>query len=122
MDGRLALGAPTRWAQRVAVASHVALAIALAVIAKFPGWLLALPLLLPLPGLWRGKAYTYKWSSMLIVFYVGGLLAEAKANPASGPLALTLASVAALEFLALVAYVRFAAVDRLNSLNRDAPL
>jgi uncharacterized membrane protein len=82
------------------------------VVAKFPGWLLALPLLLPLPGLWRGKPYTHAWCSMLIVFYVGGLLAEAWANPDSGPRAMALASLAALEFIALVSFVRFAAVDR----------
>ena len=29
----------------------------------------ALPLLLPLPGIWAGKRYTYQWSSMLILAY-----------------------------------------------------
>lgn len=28
-----------------------------------------LPLLLPLPGILRGKRYTYQWSSMLILLY-----------------------------------------------------
>jgi uncharacterized membrane protein len=111
MDGRLASGAPTRWVRGIALACHVALAIALAVLAKFPGWLLALPLLLPLPGLWRGKAYTYAWCSMLIVFYAGGFLMEAWANPETSRMAIPLAIVAAVEFCALVLYVRFAAVD-----------
>ena len=112
MDGTLASGAPTRWARIVALASHAGLTLALAVVAKFPGWLLALPLLLPLPGLWRGKAYTYAWCSMLIVFYIGALLAEAWANAEGATRAFAMASLAAVEFLALVLYVRFAAVDR----------
>lgn len=29
----------------------------------------ALPLLLPLPGILRGKRYTYQWASMLILLY-----------------------------------------------------
>ena len=29
-----------------------------------------LPLLLPLPGILRGKRYTYQWSSMLILLYL----------------------------------------------------
>lgn len=81
-------------------------------LAKFPGWLLALPLLLPLPGLWRRKPYTHAWCSMLIVFYAGGLLAEAWANPETAARAFALASLAAAEFVALVLFVRFAAVDR----------
>lgn len=90
----------------------MALTVALAVVAKFPGWLLAVPLLLPLPGLWRARPYTHAWCSMLIVFYVGGLLAEAWANPESATRAFALALLAAAEFIALVLFVRFAAVDR----------
>lgn len=112
MDGRLASGVPTRWARYVALGCHVALTVALAVVARFPGWLLALPLLLPLPGLWRAQPYTYAWCSMLIVFYVGGFLAEGWANPDGATRAFALATLAAAEFIALVLYVRFAAVDR----------
>ena len=128
MDGRLAPGAdgrgpgvPTRWANRIALACHVALTIALAVVAKFPGWLLALPLLAPLPGLWRGKPYTHAWCSMLLVFYAGGLLAEAWANPEGATRAFALATVAAAEFIALVLYVRFAAVDRRRAAATSLP-
>jgi uncharacterized membrane protein len=120
MDGRLAPGAPTRWAHRIALACHIALTVALAVLAEFPGWLLAVPLLLPLPGLWRGKPYTHAWSSMLVVFYVGGFLAEAWADPAGATRAVALASLAAAEFIALVLYVRFAAVDRRRAAAADA--
>jgi uncharacterized membrane protein len=112
MDGRLTPGVPTRWAHRIALACHIVLTAALAVLAQFPGWLLALPLLLPLPGLWRGKPYTHAWCSMLVVFYIGGFLAEAWANPRSATPAFALALLGAAEFVALVLYVRFAAVDR----------
>jgi len=33
-----------------------------------------LPLALALPGLWQGKAYTFKWTSLLIWLYVGEAL------------------------------------------------
>lgn len=72
---------------------------------------LALPLLLPLRGLWLGRPYTYAWSSMLLVFYAGALLLEATANPARRPLALTLAVIAAIEFCALTLFVRARAVE-----------
>lgn len=42
----------------------------------WPVALLCLPLLFPLPGLFRGKAYTYGWASLLIMFYFAYLLTE----------------------------------------------
>jgi uncharacterized membrane protein len=33
-----------------------------------------LPLAIALPGLWRGKPYTFKWMSLMIWFYVGEAL------------------------------------------------
>lgn len=32
------------------------------------------PLAIALPGLWRGKPYTFKWMSLMIWFYVGEAL------------------------------------------------
>ena len=62
------------------------------------------------PGLWRGRPYTYAWASMLIVFYVAGLLVIGR------PLTLALACVAALEFCGLVLYVRARSLEaRLTS-------
>lgn len=75
------------------------------------GPLLALPLLLPLRGLWLGRPYTYAWGSMLLVFYVALLLAEATANPARRPFVLALAVIAAIEFCALLLYVRARSVE-----------
>ncbi|MEY4014564.1 MAG: hypothetical protein RLZZ290_1428 [Pseudomonadota bacterium] len=33
-------------------------------------WLKVVPLALALPGLWRGKVYTYQWMSLLVWLYV----------------------------------------------------
>ena len=94
------------------------LLVALPAIARLPGALFALPLLAPLPGLWRGRAYTHAWSSLLIVFYAAGFLVEAKSRPDSAPW-LVLSFVAAAEFVALVLYVRFSRVDRLRSASAE---
>ena len=74
------------------------------------GALFALPLLLPLPGLWRGRPYTHAWAAMLVVFYVGGLLAEGWARPERAPW-FALAGLATLELIALMLYVRFRGVE-----------
>jgi uncharacterized membrane protein len=112
MPGRLAPGAPTRWARRLALGAHVALLVALPALAQLTGALCALPLLVPLPGLVRGRPYTYAWASMLVVFYAAGLLVAAKSG--AGPQWLALAILAALEFCALVLFVRFSRVDLLR--------
>lgn len=41
------------------------------------------PLLLPLPGLWRGSRYTAAWASLLIIPYMLFGLVEVVANPAA---------------------------------------
>lgn len=99
-----------RW---TALALHVAL-LALLVIRSGPGsgaiW--ALPLLAPLPGLWAGRSYTQAWASMLIAFYVAGYLSEAVVDPEAKWPAIGMASLAALEFVALTLAVRFRARER----------
>ncbi|MGH8481574.1 MAG: DUF2069 domain-containing protein [Nevskiaceae bacterium] len=91
---------------RVAVlAAHAALLAGVPLAGGLTGAVLALPLLAPLPGLWRGRPYTYAWASMLVVFYIAGLLV------ARSPLTLALAGIGALEFLALVLFVRARSVE-----------
>lgn len=54
----------------------------------WPVVLLCLPLLLPLPGLLRGKTYTYGWASLLVMFYFAYLITEylaSSARPAVAP-------------------------------------
>jgi uncharacterized membrane protein len=65
-----------RWTRRVALGSVLAL-IALGLAWEL--WLAptgsgtlaikVLPLLLPLPGLWRARMYTYRWLSLLVWLY-----------------------------------------------------
>lgn len=88
------------------------------------GSLLPLLLLLPLPGLVRGHTYTYGWASLLLSFICAGLLAEGVADPARQLLWWTLASLAALDFSAVVLYVRFTQRERIaqrESSNAAAP-
>ena len=103
----------SRWAYRVTVASHLALIV---VIALRSGWgvpmILVLPLLFPLPGLLRGRDYTFAWSTMLLVFYVGGYLAAGHANPAEKWACFGVAAVAALEFVSLSVYVKARSKER----------
>lgn len=65
-------------------------------------WLVAkaLPLLLPLPGLLRGKRYTYQWTTLLVLAYFaeGTVRAVSEAGPVR-----TLASAEAVLALALFA-------------------
>lgn len=103
----------SRWAYRLTVASHLAL---IAVIALRSGWdvpiILVLPLLFPLPGLLRGRDYTFAWATMLLVFYVGGYLAAGHANPADKWACFGVAALAALEFVSLSIYVKARSKER----------
>ena len=96
----------------VVLACHALLTAALALLGGVLGALLALPLLAPLRGLWLGQAYTYAWASMMLVFYLGALLMEASSRADHRSVALALALVAAVEFCALMLYVRARAVEK----------
>jgi uncharacterized membrane protein len=113
---------PSLWARRVAVVSHLALIV---VIALRAGWgvplFLVLPLLFPLPGLLRGHDYTYAWSTMLLVFYVGGYLAAGHANPADKWACFGVAALAALEFVSLSVYVKARSKERTYIKAQSAP-
>jgi len=56
-----------------------------------------LPLVLALPGLWRGKLYTFRWLSLLVWLYVAEGLVRATSEAAPG------AWLAAIEVLLGVA-------------------
>jgi uncharacterized membrane protein len=96
------------------LALHAALLGGLPLAGGLTGALVALPLLAPAPGLWRGRPYTYAWASMLVVFYVAGLLIDRR------PLTLALAAVAALEFCVLVLYVRARSVEARRAASSDS--
>ena len=103
----------SEWARIAALTCHVLLMVGLiAWCGWLPGVLLCLPLLAPLPGLLRRNTYTAGWASMLIVFYVGGLMAEGVAVPGRRSIGTTLSVVAALDFVAMVLFVRLTARER----------
>ena len=67
----------------------------------------ALPLALPLAGIWRGKRYTYQWSSMLILAYLAeGVTRAWSERGASQVLALAEIVLSVLFFAAAVSYAR----------------
>ena len=103
----------SEWARIAALLLHLGLIVGLiAWCGWLPGLLLSLPLLTPLPGLLRKKTYTAGWATMMVVFYVGGLLAEGVAIPGRRNIGTALSIVAALDFVSLVLFVRFAARER----------
>jgi uncharacterized membrane protein len=101
------------WLRGITLASHLAL---IAAVALRGGWglplILVAPLLLPLPGLLRGRDYTYAWSTMLVVFYVGGYLAAGYATPADKWTCFGIAGLAAIDFVSLNLYVKSRARER----------
>lgn len=102
------------YARALALAAHLALII---VLLNRGGSLLmlfgALLLLVPLPGLLRGREYTHSWASMLVAFYCALWLAEGWAHPAQQIFAFAVAALAALDFVGLVLFVRLRGRERL---------
>lgn len=99
---------------RATVVLHIALTLGLFALIAARGTLAplvlatlaVLPLLAVWPGLFKGRAYTAGWASMLVAFYCAMLLAEAYMLPKiKGPL-LALAVVAVLDFVALMLYAK----------------
>lgn len=111
----------SRWAYFAAIGSHLLLIVLMLVRDGFgASTLLVLPLLLPLPGLLRGREYTYGWASMLLTFYVGSYLASGYAEPAQKWAAFGIAAVAAIDFVSLALYVRLGQRERAGSAARTA--
>ncbi|MCM2308264.1 MAG: DUF2069 domain-containing protein [Sulfuritalea sp.] len=73
----------------------------------------ALPLLLPLFGILRGKRYTHQWTSMLALAYVTeGLVRAASDQGASQALAMAEAALATLLFAGCLGHARTTAPSR----------
>jgi uncharacterized membrane protein len=67
----------------------------------------ALPLLLPLPGILRGRRYTYQWASMLILAYFAeGAVRTFGDGGRSAALALTEIMLTLVFFVSVVSYAR----------------
>ena len=72
----------------------------------------ALPLLVPLFGVLRGKRYTYQWSSMLILAYFAeGVVRAWSERGASQALALAEIVLSMAFFTAAICYARFTRVE-----------
>lgn len=103
----------SRYAQITTLVMHAVLIVGLLLWTDtLAGQLLVVPLLFPLPGLLRGRDYTYAWFSLMLSFYCAGLLAEGVARPELKTVGFLLAGVSAIEFAALNLYVRLRARER----------
>ena len=102
---------PLSWyAWAFAISCHFVLANGLWIWAGLlPGLLLVLPLALALPGLIRKKRYTAGWLTLLLSGYIAALMSEAASVPSRYAIALAFSAVAAVEFAALVLFVRWSA-------------
>lgn len=65
-----------------------------------------LPLLLPLPGLWRGQRRSYRWAPLTLVPVLAWSLTELLANPLARGFAVGGALLAFLALAAVVATLR----------------
>lgn len=67
----------------------------------------ALPLLLPLFGILRGKRYTYQWASMFIlIYFTEGVVRAWTDNGASAKLALAEVVLTSIFFVCTIFYAR----------------
>ncbi|MGH8494559.1 MAG: DUF2069 domain-containing protein [Gammaproteobacteria bacterium] len=64
------------------------------------------PLMLPLPGLWRGSRYTAAWASLLVIPYMLFGVVEVVADPAVRPIAGVELAVSFLLFAGLLVLAR----------------
>lgn len=108
--------------RRTALVSHLLLMVVLA-LSNVPvaAVILVTPLLLPLPGLLRGRAYTHAWATMLLTFYVGGYLAAGYFDPAHKWRCFGIALLAAIDFVALNLFVKFLAREQAVMRGQTAP-
>ena len=107
---------PITLARGIALLGHLGLILTLvlwfAVLAPselFGPWLALFwcaPLLIPLPGLLRGRSYTYAWNSMLLLLYLTLGITEAMGAPQERSYAYAVLLCTAVTFVASQLYVR----------------
>jgi uncharacterized membrane protein len=67
-----------------------------------------LPLLLPLPGLWRNRMYTYRWVSLMVwLYFTEGVVRATSDRGAGVPLAIIEILLCLVLFAACAAHVRW---------------
>lgn len=78
-------------------------------------WLIlkALPLLIPLFGILRGKRYTYQWASMFVLFYfTEGVVRAWSDKGLSQMMAVAEVALSVLFFIAAIFYAKYTAPSR----------
>ena len=97
-----------RWAAVLALLALIVLSLLwerwLAPIRPGGSWLMlkAVPLLLPLPGLLKGKRYSYQWSSLLILAYMAEGLVRATSDTGLSQWLATLEAALSIIYFACV--------------------
>lgn len=89
---------------------------ALAPIRPGGSWLMlkALPLLIPLFGILRGKRYTYQWASMFVLFYFSeGVVRAWSDKGLSQTLALIEVALTVMFFIATIFFAKYSAPSKL---------
>jgi uncharacterized membrane protein len=109
------LPAPIAWTRGVAVGSVLALIVLglawelwLAPTGQRTLALKVLPLLLPLPGLWRNRMYTYRWLSLMVwLYFTEGVVRATSDRGPGAALGLVELLLCLLLFAACAAHVRW---------------
>ena len=100
---------PARNACVLSLSAHLTLALGLVFWCGWKGGaILSLPLLWTLPGLMQAKVRSGIWVAYILIFYVAALVAEAYAVPQHYAVGLILASVAMLDFVGVILFIRWA--------------
>ena len=74
--------------------------------------ILCVPLLAPLPGLWRAHRYTYQWATLCVMPYFVVGITETIADPTARFWAGGMLAVSLWWFVALIAFLRVTTRDR----------
>jgi uncharacterized membrane protein len=120
----LGMDAIVRWSRWLAVGSLLALILLglawelwLAPTGSGTLAIKVLPLLLPLPGLWRARMYTYRWVSLLVwIYFAEGVVRATTDTGLAAALAATEVMLCLLLFAACALHVRW----RLHRVAREA--
>jgi len=109
------------YARYASITTHVLLLAGLLLWIGWPmGLLVIAPMLAMLPGLATGRRRVYEIASLVLVFYVSGLLAEAYAIHSRHLIGLGLSVLAALEFVSVLLFARLSGRERAASAAQKA--
>lgn len=70
------------------------------------GWIAAIPLMFPVPGVLLNHRYTFAWASMIIIFYLGFLASEVGAPQELGWEIYAASACSLAAFVGCLLYVR----------------